>query len=129
MKAERDNRGCRRSVRRLIVISVGWLALVSIASAQTPAPATPNLRARISDSGHLRGGWREVDPYQYREYKRGIPILTGFDVEIERALARIMNVEILLPEIAWEDHLAALVSRRAATTRTSQKRIEPKQMF
>jgi len=95
------------------VITLAWLALVSIASAQTPAPATPNLRARISDSGHLRGGWREVDPYQYREYKRGIPILTGFDVEIERALARIMNVEILLPEIAWEDHLAALVSGTA----------------
>jgi polar amino acid transport system substrate-binding protein len=29
-------------------------------------------------------------------------------VEIERALARMMSVEILLPEIAWENHLAAL---------------------
>ena len=29
-------------------------------------------------------------------------------MEIERALARRMGVEIVLPEIAWKDHLAAL---------------------
>ena len=34
-------------------------------------------------------------------------------VEIERALARIMGVEILLPEIAWEEHLAALAAETA----------------
>jgi polar amino acid transport system substrate-binding protein len=95
------------------VITLAWLVLVSIASAQPSAPATPNFRARISDSDHLRGGWYPWDPYQYREYKRGIPILTGFDVEIERALARIMSVEILLPEIAWEEHLAALAAGTA----------------
>jgi polar amino acid transport system substrate-binding protein len=55
---------------------------------------------------------------------RGIPIniwttntayrqLTGFDVEIERALARIMGVEIDLPQRAWEDHLAALADGTA----------------
>ena len=43
----------------------------------------------------------------------GVPILTGFDVEIERALAGIMSVEIALPEIAWEDHLAALAAGTA----------------
>jgi polar amino acid transport system substrate-binding protein len=42
-----------------------------------------------------------------------VPVLTGFDVEIERALARIMGVEILLPEIAWEDLLAALAAGTA----------------
>ena len=56
-------------------------------------------------SNHLRGGWYPWDPYQYRDYKRGVPVLTGFDVEIERALARIMAVEIDLPEIAWKNHL------------------------
>ena len=54
-----------------------------------------------------------MDPYQYRDYRRGVPILTGFDVEIERALAGIMSVEIALPEIAWEDHLAALAAGTA----------------
>ena len=47
---------------------------------------------------------------QYQDYKRGVPVLTGFDIEIERALARIMNVEIALPQIAWENHLAALAA-------------------
>jgi polar amino acid transport system substrate-binding protein len=88
--------------------TIAWVLPVSIAAAQTPLPAKPELHARISDSGQLRGGWYPWDPYQYRDYRRGVPILTGFDVEIERALARVMSVEILLPEIAWEDHLAAL---------------------
>ena len=38
-----------------------------------------------SRSDHLRGGWYPWDPYQYRDYKHGVPVLTGFDVEIERA--------------------------------------------
>ena len=57
---------------------------------------------RRADSGQPRGGWYPWDPDQYRDYRRGVPILTGFDVEIERALARVMSVEILLPEIAWQ---------------------------
>jgi polar amino acid transport system substrate-binding protein len=89
------------------------LSLSSIAAAQTAVPAKPDVRARIAGSGPLRGGWYPWDPYQYRDYRRGVPILTGFDVEIERALARVMSVEILLPEIAWEDHLAALAAGTA----------------
>jgi polar amino acid transport system substrate-binding protein len=94
------------------VFAVAWLSLVSIAAAQTPVPPKPELPARTANTQQLRGGWYPWDPYQYRDYKRGIPILTGFDVEIERALARIMSMEILLPEIAWEDHLAALAAGR-----------------
>ena len=94
--------------RRLIAITLAWLLSAGGAAAQNPAPPNPDLPARGSDPAHLRGGWYPWDPYQYRDYRRGVPILTGFDVEIERALARIMSVEILLPEIAWEDHLAAL---------------------
>jgi len=94
--------------RRLTVITLAWLLLAGVAAAQNPAPPNPDLPARVSDAAHLRGGWYPWDPYQYRDYRRGVPILTGFDVEIERALARIMSVEIVLPEIAWEDHLAAL---------------------
>jgi ABC-type amino acid transport substrate-binding protein len=37
----------------------------------------------------------------------------GFDVEIERALERILGVEILLPEIAWNAHLEALAAGTA----------------
>ena len=99
--------------RRLTVITLAWLLLAGVAAAQNPAPPNPDLPARVSDAAHLRGGWYPWDPYQYRDYRRGVPILTGFDVEIERALARIMSVEIVLPEIAWEDHLAALAAGTA----------------
>jgi polar amino acid transport system substrate-binding protein len=37
----------------------------------------------------------------------------GFDVEIERALERILGVEILLPETAWNAHLEALAAGTA----------------
>lgn len=61
----------------------------------------------------LRGGWYPWDPYQYLDYRRGVPLLTGFDVQIERALARIMSVDVALPQRAWEDHLAALADGTA----------------
>src|SRR5260370_20785698 len=96
----------------LVLVTLAWLSFVSIAAAQTSAPPNPDLPARRSNTDHLRGGWYPWDPYQYRAYRPGVPILTGFDVEIERALARIMSVEILLPQTAWEDHLAAPPARR-----------------
>jgi polar amino acid transport system substrate-binding protein len=58
----------------------------------------------------LRGGWYPWDPYQYREYRRGGSILTGFDVEIERALARVMGTDLVLADLAWEDHTARLAA-------------------
>ena len=94
----------------MAVFALAWLLPVGIAAAQTPVPPKPELTARTANTQQLRGAWYPWDPYQYRDYKRGVPILTGFDVEIERALARIMSVEILLPEVAWEDHLAALAA-------------------
>jgi len=104
-KAERDCNSLPWWAHRLIVIAVAWLLLVSVASAQTPAWTRSD-----SSGGHLRGGWHPWDPYQYRDYRRGVPILTGFDMEIERGLARIMGIEITFPEIAWEDHVAALAA-------------------
>jgi polar amino acid transport system substrate-binding protein len=61
----------------------------------------------------LRGGWYPWDPYQYRDYRGGVPALTGFDIEIERALARVMNVDIALPQIDWDQHLADLAAGEA----------------
>src|SRR5262245_15897152 len=113
MKAGSDNRSIRRGAERFVVVILAWPSFVNIAAAQTPLPPTPDSVARVSDGHHLRGGWYPWDPYQYRDYRRGVPVLTGFDIEIERALARIMSVDIVLPEIAWENHLAALAAGAA----------------
>jgi polar amino acid transport system substrate-binding protein len=113
IKAERYNRSHYRGANQLLLVILAWLSLIGIATAQTPVSPKPDLPARTSDNHHLRGGWYPWDPYQYRDYRRGVPILTGFDVEIERALARIMSVEIDLPQVAWEDHLAALAAGTA----------------
>ena len=109
-KAEESYKGLYSAVRRFVTITLAWLLLAGVAAAQTEIK--PAIRSEPG-STHLRGGWYPWDPYQYRDYKRGVPILTGFDVEIERALARIMAVEIDLPEIAWKDHLAALIAGTA----------------
>src|SRR5262249_58474086 len=106
-KAERNNRRLHRVDRRLTVITLAWLLLAGVAAAQNPAPPNPDLPARVSDAAQLRGGWYPWDPYQYRDYRRGGPILTGLDVEIERALAPIMRVGNVLPRIALADHLVA----------------------
>jgi polar amino acid transport system substrate-binding protein len=73
----------------------------------------PDLPARNTRADPLRGGWYPWDPYQYRDYRHGVPVLTGFDVEIERALERILGVEILLPETAWNAQLEALAAGTA----------------
>ena len=108
--------GIHRAIRQRALLS--WLVIASlslggVACAQTPEEPHPAPAAHAAGSNHLRGGWYPWDPYQYREYRHGVSILTGFDVEIERALARIMRVEIALPPMAWEEHLAALADGRA----------------
>ena len=90
------------------------LALVlSTELARTQAPSSPPAAAVPRSAYELRGGWYPWDPYQYRDYRRGAPVVTGFDVEIERALARILGVDITLPEIAWDEHLKRLADGRA----------------
>jgi polar amino acid transport system substrate-binding protein len=111
--AERGSPNWRRRVARLLAVGLAWFASEGIAAAQAPVSAKPDLPARSSHAEPLRGGWYPWDPYQYRDYRRGVPVLTGFDVEIERALARILGVEILLPETAWNQHLAALAAGTA----------------
>jgi polar amino acid transport system substrate-binding protein len=98
----------RNRIALLFVLALAGSALTGSAAAQSPVAPNPGGAARGHESDRLRGGWYPWDPYQYRDYQRGVPLLTGFDVEIERALARLMSIEILLPEIAWKDHLAAL---------------------
>jgi polar amino acid transport system substrate-binding protein len=95
------------------LIVVASLSLAGAAAAQNPEAPNPGPAAPAAGNSHLRGGWYPWDPYQYREYRHGVSILTGFDVEIERALARIMRVEIALPPMTWEEHLAALAAGRA----------------
>lgn len=84
------------------------LAFVAGAAAQTVAPAKPGATA-----GNLRGGWYPWDPYQYLDYSHGVALLTGFDVGIERAIARIMGIEIELPLREWEPHLEAIAAGTA----------------
>lgn len=88
-------------------------ALILLILLSTALGATAQTLPAHSGKERLRGGWYPWDPYQYQDYSRGVPVLTGFDVEIERALARIMGIEITLPQISWNDHLAALAAGTA----------------
>jgi ABC-type amino acid transport substrate-binding protein len=114
-KAERGHGSRHSAVSPFVAIALASLLLAGVAAAQTKPETSSEIKTETKSvsSNHLRGGWYPWDPYQYRDYKRGVPVLTGFDVEIERALGRIMGVEIDLPEIAWKDHLAALMAGTA----------------
>jgi hypothetical protein len=85
-------------IARFAAVILARLAAAGIAAAQTPVSPKPDASARNPHADPLRGGWYPWDPYQYGDYRRGVPVLTRFDVEIERALERILGVEILLPE-------------------------------
>ncbi len=113
----------RTRIAACAAIALIWLASIGVAAAQSPAPPA-STTARSSHE--LRGGWYPWDPYQYREDRRGVPVLTGFDIEIERALARILGVDIALPEIAWDEHLRRLTEGSAdiaaGATETEERR-------
>jgi ABC-type amino acid transport substrate-binding protein len=110
-----------------------WLVLASLSFVHIAA-ARPR-KSRVRDRPHtppaaitLAAAGILWDPYQYREYRHGVSILTGFDMEIERALARIIRLEIALPPMAWEEHLAALADGRAdiaAGATASPARLSP----
>jgi ABC-type amino acid transport substrate-binding protein len=89
----------------LLAILFACCALMGLTAEVAAQPQPSRAEPKI-----LRGGWFPLDPYQYREYRRGTAVLTGFDVEIERALGRILRVDIQLPEVTWEEHLAAVAA-------------------
>jgi polar amino acid transport system substrate-binding protein len=103
----------RYAVGRLSLLLLTVLAFLVSGHPVRAQPASVPASSHRSENSPLRGGWYPWDPYQYRDYLHGVPILTGFDVEVERALARILGQEILLPDIAWQTHLAALASGTA----------------
>jgi ABC-type amino acid transport substrate-binding protein len=94
----------------LLMIAGSLTCGLSYSAAEPPDTNTPDLHAPHPDPDRLRGGWYPWDPYQYRDYRRDVPILTGFDIEIERALERLMGMEIVLPEIAWQDQLTGIAA-------------------
>jgi ABC-type amino acid transport substrate-binding protein len=99
----------RREALILLLIIAGLLACdISNLAAQTSNANTGDARAPHPDPDRLRGGWYPWDPYQYRDYRRDVPILTGFDIEIERALERSMGLDIALPEMSWQDQLTGI---------------------
>ena len=103
-------RSCRpRSVvvAALVLAYFAWSIPFRCQAADTPTPSPTQVR-QPAEPKVLRGGWYPWDPYQYRQNVHGVDVLTGFDVEIERAVARLMAVDLLLPEIAWDIHLAGL---------------------
>src|SRR5580704_4951702 len=97
--------------RAAILVSLGWFAGIAAGGAAEPS-SEPQQHPSPPACKVLRGGWYPWDPYQYRDYRPG-SVLTGFDVEIERAIARAMGMELELTDMAWEDHTAALAAGKA----------------
>jgi polar amino acid transport system substrate-binding protein len=113
----------RQRIFACAALALMWLLSAAVAAAQSPAPPASTSARKAHE---LRGGWIPNDPYEYRDSRRGEPVLTGFDIEIERALARILGVDIALPEVAWDEHLRRLTEGSAdiaaGATETEERR-------
>ena len=64
-------------IRLLFLTGLACLVSGHATRAQTSSSvdATPSHRP---ENPSLRGGWYPWDPYQYRDYRHGVPILTGW---------------------------------------------------
>lgn len=97
---------CQRATGLVFVVLA---VLIASGSPTAAAQGTPSGGyVEYSPPERLTGGWYPWDPYQYRDMRHGIPVLTGFDVEIERAVVRTMGTELVLQETPWPEHLKAL---------------------
>ncbi len=96
-------------IAALVLAFLAGVASLSAHAQGSPTPTPLPVRQR-PEPRVLLGGWYPWDPYQYRQNVHGVDVLTGFDVEIERAVARVMGVDLLLPETAWDIHLAGLAN-------------------
>src|SRR5258708_7577499 len=92
-------------IAALVLAFLAGVASLSAHAQGSPTPTPLPVRQR-PEPRVLLGGWYPWDPYQYRQNVHGVDVLTGFDVEIERAVARVMGVHLLLPETPWDIHLA-----------------------
>src|SRR5260221_2768987 len=72
---------------------------------ETPPPSPASSRPRAEEKV-VRGGWYPWDPYQYRQNIHVVEALTGLDMEIQRAIARVLGVELMRPEVAMDAQLA-----------------------
>lgn len=53
----------------------------------------------------LKSGWSLWEPYQFQKPTLYGKKLTGLDVEIQRAISKILRINIELEEINWDKHL------------------------
>jgi polar amino acid transport system substrate-binding protein len=69
---------------------------------------TVALPARSEEPIRLRGGWRQMPPYQYRSEQAGISKLSGLDIEIAWAALRHSRDYATFEERSWADQLESI---------------------
>lgn len=58
----------------------------------------------IPDKQTLIGGWYLWQPYQYTQITGGGYKLTGMDIELSKAIAQHMGIEIKFDQVDWKQH-------------------------
>ena len=69
---------------------------------------TTSLPARSDEPVRLRGGWRQMPPYQYLSDHAGISKLRGLDIEIAWAALRHAGDYATFEEHAWAEQLESI---------------------
>lgn len=64
-----------------------------------------NIQCLGDDSKNLLiGGWHTLEPYQFSRITPSGKKITGMDIDIARALASELGIDIKLEEVSWKDH-------------------------
>lgn len=91
-----------------------WLVVLMCLGFSLPIFAASEDVPVIDEQGRhlpvLRGGWFLWDPYQFVEMRSSGKVLTGLDVELTRAIARVAGLEIKHSYRTWGRHIAEIRS-------------------
>ena len=94
-----------------------WVVVLMCLGSSLRIFASSQVSPVIDEKGRhmpvLQGGWFLWDPYQFVEMRSGGKVLTGFDVELTRAIARAAGFEIKHSYRPWGRHIAEIRSGEA----------------
>lgn len=96
----------QRAVNKYTLISFVMMILVFIC-----LPINAEVSETSSKTKKLEGGWFLYDPFQFEKIDSNQYIrLTGFDIELQRLIAKNIGYKINFNKISWQQHIKEIKS-------------------
>ena len=95
-------------MRKSLLLAI--VCLISFASNTIFAADNVGSKITPKDKETMIGGWYQWDPYQHIETNGDVSKLTGLDIELEKAIAKIVGKKLEIKEVSWKQHQLDLKS-------------------